>query len=98
MSQNQILGFTDDISGQRVTYSELESLDETDGFIDRTTDGEIVDSNLAENTLGVNDEETTESNTLVLDEDTVVTRDLHVSVSNERELEVRAETTLVAGR
>ena len=80
-----------------VTYGELEGLDETDGLIDGTTDGEIVDSNLAENTLGVNDEETTESNTLVLNEDTVVTGDGHVPISNERKLKVRAETTLVAG-
>lgn len=79
-----------------MTYGELEGLDKTNGFIDGTTDGEIVDSNLTENTLGVNDEEATESNTLVLNEDTVVTRDAHVPVSNERKLEVRAETTLVA--
>ena len=80
-----------------VTYGELEGLDETDGLIDGTTDGEIVDSNLAENTLGVNDEEATKSDTFLLNENAVVARDLLVPVGNQRELEVGAQTALLAG-
>ena len=77
-----------------VTYGELEGLDETDGLIDGTTDGEIVDSNLAENTLGVNDEQTTEGNPFVFKEDAVITRDLQVFVGDKRKLKVRSKATL----
>ena len=79
-----------------VTYGELEGLDETDGLIDGTTDGEIVDSNLAENTLGVNDEETAEGDALVLEQHAVVARDLLAAVGDQRQLQVGAETALLA--
>ncbi len=80
-----------------MTYDELESLDETDGLVDGTANREIVDGDLAENTLGVNNEEATESDTLLLDEDTVVARDLLVPVGDQRELQVRGQTALLAG-
>lgn len=50
-----------------------------------------------QDTLGVNDEETTKGNALLLEEDTVVAGDLHVPVGDEGEGEVRAEATLLAG-
>ena len=75
----------------------MESLDETDGLLDVTADGEIVDGDLAENTLGVDDEETAESDALVLDEDTVGAGDLGGLVGDEGELQVGTETALLAG-
>ena len=53
--------------------------------------------NVPQRALRVNDEQTTEGNTLLLDEDTVVTRNRHVAVREERKLEVRSETALLAG-
>jgi len=46
-------------------------------------------------TLGVNDEETTEGNTLFLDQDAVISGDLHITVCKKRQLEIGAETTLL---
>ena len=78
----------------RDTYDELERLDETDGLVDGAADGEVVDGDLAEDTLRVDDEEAAESDTLLLEEDAVVAGDLQVLVGNERKLEVRAQATL----
>lgn len=50
-----------------------------------------------QNTLRINDEKATESNALILEEDTIVTGDGHVPVGDERKVEVGAETTLLAG-
>lgn len=50
-----------------------------------------------EGTLGVDEEKTTEGDALFLDEDAVVTRDRHVLVSNQRKLEVGAESALLPG-
>lgn len=83
--------------GRGGTYNELERLDEADGLVDGAADGEVVDGDLAEDALGVNDEEAAEGDALVLEEDTVVARDLHVPVGDQRELQVGAETALVAG-
>ena len=52
---------------------------------------------MAEDTLGVNDEEATKGDTFLLNENAVVARDLLVPVGNQRELEVRAQTALLAG-
>lgn len=46
---------------------ELESLNKTDSLLDIAADGQVVDGDLAEDTLGVDDEETAESDTLLLD-------------------------------
>jgi hypothetical protein len=80
-----------------VLVGELEGLDETESLLDVAADGKIVDGDLAEDTLGVDDEETAESDTLVLDQDTVVTGDLGGLVGDEGELQVGTETTLLAG-
>lgn len=80
-----------------VLISELESLDETDGFLDVATDGKIVDGDLSEDTLGVDDEEASESDTLILNQDTIAARDLHGSIGDKRKLQVGAEATLLSG-
>ena len=48
-----------------------------------------------QDTLGVNDEETTEGNTLFLDQDAIISGDLHVTVCKKRQLEIGTETTLL---
>ena len=53
--------------------------------------------NRPEDALGVDDEEATESDTVLLNQDTVVTRNLHALVGEEGELEVGTETALLAG-
>lgn len=77
--------------------SELEGLDQTQGLVDVTADGQVVDGDLAQGTLGVDDEETTEGDTLLLDQHTVVAGDLEVLVGDQGELQVVTETTLLAG-
>lgn len=79
-----------------VLVGELEGLNETDGLLDVAADGQVVDSDLAEGTLGVNDEETAEGNTLVLEQHAVVARDLLAAVGDQRQLQVGTETTLLA--
>ena len=79
------------------TYDKLERLDKTDGLINGAAYGEIIDRDLAKDTLGIDNEEATESDTILLNEDTVVARDLHALVGEEGELEVGTETALLAG-
>eukprot|EP00695_Tsukubamonas_globosa_P003627 TRINITY_DN742_c0_g1_i10.p1 TRINITY_DN742_c0_g1~~TRINITY_DN742_c0_g1_i10.p1 ORF type:complete len:141 (+),score=52.72 TRINITY_DN742_c0_g1_i10:69-491(+) len=78
-----------------VDISVLEGLEEAEGLIDGTANGEIVDGDLAESALAVNDEKTTEGDAFLLDEDAVVTRDLLGDVSNDGDLHV-AKTALLA--
>lgn len=51
--------------GNKITYlvGELEGLDQTDGLVDVAANGEIVDGDLANNLVGVDDEETAVSDT-----------------------------------
>lgn len=78
------------------TYSELEGLDQTNGLVYRAANWEIVDSDLAEDTLGIDDEETTKSDTLILKQDIVGLSNLVVGVRNQGKLKIRTETALVA--
>jgi hypothetical protein len=50
---------------------------------------------IPQGTLGVNDKETTEGDTLFLDQDAVISGDLHVTVCKKRQLEIGTETTLL---
>ena len=79
-----------------VLVGELESLDEPDGLVDRAADGEVVDGDLAERSLGVDQEQAAEGDTGVLDQDVVGARDGQVLVGDELEVEVGAEPALVA--
>lgn len=49
---------------------------------------------IPQDTLGVDDEETAEGDTLFLDQDAVISGDLHITVCKERQLEIGTETTL----
>ena len=57
---------------------------------------------IPQNTLGIDDEKTTESDTHFFNEDTVLSRDLHVTVCQERQLELGTQaaclTSLVSPR
>lgn len=81
-----------------MNVSELEGLDETEGLGNRATDGQVVDGDLAEHTLGVDQEKTTEGNTFVRQENTVVRGDLVALVLEQGKLEVRAETARLSGK
>lgn len=50
---------------------ELESLDDSDSLLDGSTDGEVVDVGSSESTLGVDEEGTSESDTVFGEEDAV---------------------------
>lgn len=51
--------------------SELKSLDDTDGLLDGSADGKIVDMHGTEGALGVDEEGASESDTLLREKDTV---------------------------
>jgi hypothetical protein len=94
-----------------VLIGELESLDDSKRFLDGSTNGEIVNVGCPEDTLGVNEEGSSERDTLLLKVNTVSLRDgvrsvgvLNVSGSLEfasntctdhSQLEIRTETTLL---
>jgi len=80
-----------------VLLNKLEGLDKADDFLDGAADWEIVDGNLSQDAPGVNDEKSTESDTLSLDENTIIGGDLVGGVGDERELEVGTKATLVTG-
>jgi hypothetical protein len=54
-----------------VLVGELECLDDSDGLLDRSANGQVMNVRGSERTLGVDEEGASESNTLVLEEDTV---------------------------
>jgi hypothetical protein len=63
-----------------VLVGELEGLDDSDGLLDGSTDGEVVDVRGSEGTLGVDEEGASESNALLGEEDAVGLGDGVVSV------------------
>lgn len=75
--------------GEAQTYSELEGLDQTNGLIHGTTNREIVHGDLAENTLGIDNEEATKSDALILNEDVVIPGNLVCRVCKQGKLEIR---------
>lgn len=79
-----------------MTDRELEGLDEADCLLDGTSHGEVVDSDLPQDALRVDDEETAQSDTLVFDKHAVVPGYGHAAVGNQRKLEVGAEATFLA--
>lgn len=80
-----------------VLVGELEGLDETEGLGDVAADGQVVDGDLAQGALRVDDEETAQGDTLLLDQDAVVAGDLEVLVGDQGQLQVLTKTTLLAG-
>lgn len=78
-----------------VLVGELEGVEKTQSLLDVAANGQIVNSNLTNIALGVNDEDTAESDTHLGDENTVVRRERVVLVRNERDLD-RSETTILS--
>jgi hypothetical protein len=74
---------------------ELERVHQTESLIDRAADGEIVHSRLAENTLVIDDEETAESDTLILQEDSEIARDLLGDIRQDRNAHGAKTTALL---
>lgn len=66
-----------------VLVGELEGIDQAEGLVDAAADGEVVDGDLADDAVGVDDEEAAEGNAFLLDEDTVVLGELVVLVGEE---------------
>ena len=78
------------------TAHELEGLDQPERLVDRTSDREIIDGDLTKDTAGVDQEKSTEGDASILEQNTVVTSDLHRLVGYELELEIRAESAILA--
>jgi hypothetical protein len=92
------LGTGSPVSGTDFTMfiSELEGFDKTENFVNRTTNGEIVDGDLTNGTLRVNDEETTKSNTSFFNKNTVILGNGLGLIGKKRDLHF-TETTLLTG-
>lgn len=79
-----------------VLGGELESVHESESLINRASDRGVVDGDLGNNSLRVDNEDSTESNSLLLNEDTVISRKSVVGVSNKRDLHT-SKTALGSG-
>lgn len=82
-----------------VFIGELEGLDETDVLVDVSTNGEIIDRQMSDDTQRVDDESASVGSSLSItfcDEHTVVRGDLLGDVSEEGDLH-SAESTILAG-
>lgn len=75
----------------------LEGLDQAQGLVDVAADGQVVDGDLTQGALGVDDEEAAQRDALLLDQHAVVARDLEVLVGHQGQLQVIAQTALLAG-
>ena len=78
------------------TYNKLEGLNQAHGLVDRAANWKVVNGDLTEDTLGIDNEKTTQSDALLLNQNVVVFSNLVVGVRNQGKLEVRTEATLVA--
>lgn len=75
---------------------ELESLDQTQSFIHGATNWQIVDSRLAQNAVWIDQEQTTESDAGFLDQNIVAFGDLVISIRDQSQRQVFAQTTFFA--
>ena len=66
--------------------SELECLHQPEGLINGPADGEIIDRDLAEVTLDVDDEQTSERDAVFLYVDSIAARDVSTLVCEERDV------------
>ena len=56
---------------------------------------DVYTEHVPQNTLGVNDEETTEGDALFLNQDTIISGDFHGAVCEKRQPEIGTETTFL---
>ncbi len=73
---------------------ELEGLDQTKGLLDASTNGEIVDGDLPENSLRIDDEQAAEGDAGFLEEHAVRAGDVLAQVRKEGILEAAESTGL----
>lgn len=79
-----------------VLLGELESLNQSQGLVHGSTDRQVVDGDLSQGSLRVNQEDTSQGNTLLLDQDTVVLGQGVVGVSNQWNVDW-AQATVLSG-
>jgi hypothetical protein len=93
------LGTSGPVSGTDFTVfvSELESFNETEDFVNGTTNGEIVDGDLTDGTLGIDDEETAESDTSFFNEDTIFSGNALGLIGKDRNVHFTKTTLLTRG-
>ena len=78
------------------SLSNVESLKVSLGFINISSNREIIDGNLSQLVLWINDEKTTECRALVFLENTIAPADGHVLVSHERDQHIYKISLLAA--
>lgn len=79
-----------------VLVSVLEGLNETYGLVHWPTDGQVIHCNLSQNALAINDEQTAQGVTLLLQQHTIVLADLMCQVWEERDFNL-SKTALSTG-
>lgn len=79
-----------------VLVGELEGLDEAQGLVDGAAHGQVVDGDLAQDALGVDDEQAAQGHALVLEQHPVLARDGLALVRHERQAQVRPQPALLA--
>lgn len=75
---------------------ELEGIDQSESLVDGAANWQVVDGDLTDVLGWVDDEETTEGNTNILEENTVLLAEGVVLVGDEWEVDV-SETSILAG-
>jgi len=80
-----------------VNIGVLESLDDTEGFVDVTTNWGLVDGDVSDDSLVTDDEEATVGVSFLFDQNSIVTRDLLGEIGEKWDGEVSTETTILSG-
>jgi hypothetical protein len=70
------------------THCELERLQKTQRLIDRASEEQIIHRELSQHALGIDQMTRTEHNPLVLDQTTLLARDVHVAVGQQRDAQI----------
>lgn len=86
------------VSGAHFTVlvGELESFQQSERFVDGSTDGQVVDGDLSQGALGVDQEDTSEGNAFFFDQHTVVLRQRVVGVGDQGDVD-GAQATVLSG-
>lgn len=79
-----------------VLLSELEGLQQSDGLINGSTDWQVVDSDLSQDTIGVNQKDSSQGDTSVFNQNTVVLGQRVVGVSQQWDVD-RTQATVLSG-
>ena len=69
-----------------MSFHELEGLDESKDFVNGSPNRKIIDSNLSQDSLAINDKQSSQSNSVIASVDSIVSRDLGILVGQDRNL------------